>query len=175
MRQRISIYLAFHSVIHQPYGIQLHYLGLTLRLNGREIIPRNGEVNINDLPVGGSGRYDTLECLSEVPYRGRIGVAYWKYTDPDTLADHKVDDINCEGDECKSPHIGWQSTLGIYRNGSSYYGVVRLGRRFENATEGLFTCHYEGDRYTPVSVNIIYISSEFYCHSRLIFCDTCIN
>ena len=117
-------------------------------------------MNITDLPVGGCTRYDSLECLSHVPHQGRREVAYWKYTDLDTLVDHKVDDINCEGDECKSSYIGWQSTLGIYRNGSSYYGVVMLGKRFENATAGLFTCHYEGDSDSRVSVSIF--ESEFY-------------
>ena len=110
---------------------------------------------ITDLPVGGCRRYESLECLSDVPYRGRMEVAYWKYTDGITLKDHKVDDIHCKDDECKSPYIGWQSSKGIYRKGTRYYGVVRLGRKFENATtEGLFTCHFEGDSNTPVSVNI---------------------
>ena len=125
-------------------------------------------MNINDLPIGGRRRYDTLECLSDVPYQGRKEAAYWMYTD-DTLVDHMVDDIHCKSYKCNSPYIGWQSSKGIYRNGSSSFGVVRLGRRFENAALGLFTCHYEGDSNSPVSVSIIHIASEFYLHSRLMW------
>ena len=129
-------------------------LGLTLKLNGKKIIPNNGEVNITEFPVGGCRRYDTLECRSDVPYRGRMEVAYWKWTD-DTLKDHKVDHINCKGDKCESPYIGWWSTNGIYRKGKRFYGMIRLGRKFENTTLGLFTCHFEGDRKdTTVSVRI---------------------
>ena len=136
-------------------------------MKGKEVIPHNGVVNINDLPVGGSGRRDTLECLSDVPYRGRVVTAYWVYTD-DTLEDHMVDDIHCKGDKCENPDIGWQSSLGIYRNGRRYYGLVRLIRRFENATLGLFTCHYEGDNNISVSIDNS-IASEFYLHSRLLW------
>ena len=124
-------------------------LGLTLWLKGKEIIPSNGKVNITDLPVGGCRRYDTLECLSELPYRGRVEKAYWKYTD-DTLENHEVDDIRCNGDDCW--RFGWQSTMGMYKKGKKYYNVLRLGRRFETASEGLFTCHFEG--CPAVSVNI---------------------
>ena len=124
-----------------------------MRLNGKRIIPNNEEVVVTDLPVGGCRRFDTLECLSDVPFRGRMEVVYWKWTD-DTLKDHKVDNINCKGDECESPYIGWWSKNGIYKNKKEkrYYGAVRLGRRFENATLGLFTCHFERDSDTPVSV-----------------------
>ena len=128
-------------------------LGLTLRLNDKKIIPENGEVDITDLSIGGCRRYDTLECLSDVPYRGRMEKAYWKWTD-DTLKDHKVDDIDCKYGECTSPYIGWQSSEGVYKKGKRYYGVIKLGRKFENATLGLFTCHFEGDSNSPVSVNI---------------------
>ena len=128
-------------------------LGLTLRLKGKEIIPNNGEVDITDLPVGGCRRYDTLECLSDVPYRGRLENAYWEYTNPKT-GEKRVDTIRCKGDECKSPYIGWQSSRGIYRKGRRYYGVVRLGRKFKNATAGYFTCHFKGDSGPSVSVNI---------------------
>ena len=131
--------------------------GLTLRLKGKEIIPDYGEVVITDLTVGGCRRYDTLECLSDVKYRGRVEKAYWKYTDQYTLEEHLVDDIHCKDDKCKRPDnaTGWQSNRGIYRNGSSYYGVVRLGRTKENAVKGLFTCYFEGDSKYEVSVNII--------------------
>ena len=129
-------------------------LGLTVRLNDKKIIPKNGEIVITDLPVGGCRRYDSLECLSDVPYRGRMEKAYWKYTDPDTLEAHEVDDVNCKDDECKSPYIGWQSSENIYKKGKRYYGAIRLGRKFTNATLGHFTCHFEGDSDTPVSVNI---------------------
>ena len=128
-------------------------IDLTLRLKGKEIIPENGEVEIGDLPVGGCSSYDTLECLSEVKYRGRVEKTYWNYTDPNTFKDSRVDDIRCKDDECKSPDIGWQSNLGIYRKGKAYYGVVRLGRSSENAAEGLFTCRFEEE--TPVSLNIV--------------------
>ena len=80
------------------------------------------------------------------------------YTDPFYLEDHEVDDIYCKGDECRNADLGWWSRKGKYRIGNRYYGMVRLGKRFENATAGLFTCHYEGDR--PVSVHIF--ESEFY-------------
>ena len=147
------------------YNFQVYYksslyliplgLGLELRLKGQKIIPTNDygqateEVDINDLPVGGCRRYDTLECLSDVPYRGRVEKAYWKYTD-EYLVDHKIDDIRCKGNDCWK--FGWQSTMGIYRKGKRYYSVLRLGRRFENATVGLFTCHFEG--CPAVSVDI---------------------
>ena len=138
-------------------------LGLTLRLKGKETIPNNGEVDIADLPVDGYRRYETLECLSDVKYRGRVEKAYWKYTDPNTLKDYLVEDIldHCKGAECKNPDVdnafanGWRSNRGIYRNGSRYYGVVRLGRTEENAVEGLFTCYFQGDSKPAVSVNII--------------------
>ena len=160
--------ISFSNTLPLGYGLYLHYLGLTLRLKGKEFIPENGEVVITDLPVGGSRRYDSLECLSNVPDRGRMEEAYWEYADPDNFAlDHRVDNIHCKGDECKSPDIGWWSSKGTYRKGKRYYGVVILGRRFENATVGLFTCHYEGDSSSPVSVSII--ASEFYHHSRLIW------
>ena len=133
----------------------LYYLGLTLRLKGKEIIPNNGEVNIATLPVGGCRPFDSLECLSDVPYRGIVEEAYWVYTDPNTLEDHVVDDTHCNGDECKSPDIGWQSNMGIYKKGKRYYNVVRLYRKAENAVEGVFTCYIEGDSNSPVSVTII--------------------
>ena len=138
--------------------------GLTLRLNGKKIIPKDGEVHITDLPVGGCRRYDTLECLSDVPYRGRVEKAYWKYTDLD-LKDREVDDIRCKGKDCWK--FGWHSNLGIYKKGKKYFGVVRLGRRFENATTGIFTCHFEGDSDSPVSVNISELTSyhELYAYS----------
>ena len=125
-----------------------------MRLKGdpKEIIPNNGNVSLTDLPVGGCRRYDSLECLSDVPYRGRLAKAYWVYTDPNTSENHVVDDIRCKDDECKSPDIGWQSSRGIYRKGKQYYNVVRLSRRL-NATMGLFTCYFEGDS-NSVSVNI---------------------
>ena len=136
-------------------------LGLTLRLKGKDIIPKDGEVNIIDLPVGGCRRYETLECLSDVPYRGRVEKAYWKYTDPDTLVEHKIDDIRCKTtDRCKKSEIGWQSSKGIYKNkmDKKYYGVVRLGRTKENAEVGIFTCYFEGDSDDErVSVNIVTI------------------
>ena len=125
-----------------------------MRLKGQKNIPINqyGQatetVDITDLPVGGCRRYDTLECLSDVPYRGRLPNACWNYSDPNTFEDHQVDDIRCKGNDCKSPSIGWQSTLGIYRKGRSYYFVVRLGRSNENAEEGVFTCFVEGDKVT---------------------------
>ena len=120
-----------------------------MRLKDNVIIPNNGEVEVAGLPVGGCRRYDTLECLSDVPYQGRVEKAYWVYTD-NTLEDHEVDDIRCEGNECWK--FGWQSTMGIYKKGNRYYNVLRLGRRFENATIGSFTCHFEG--CPSVSVNI---------------------
>ena len=128
-------------------------------MKDKDIIPENGEVNINDLPVGGYRRYETLECLSDVPYRGRMEKAYWKYTDDRDHKDHKVDDIRCK-DECKSPDIGWRSTLGIYKNKTEYYGVVRLGRHNEAAAAGVFTCHFEGDSDGPVSVKIVTMTVE---------------
>ena len=115
---------------------------------------------ITDLPVGGCRRYETLECLSDVPYRERVEKAYWEYNDLDTLKDHviEVDDIRCNTtDRCKNPEIGWQSSKGIYRNkmDKKYYGVVRLGKTKENAELGHFTCYFEGDSDGPVSVNIV--------------------
>ena len=131
-------------------------------MKGKEIIQNNGEVDITDLPVGGCRRFDTLECLSDVPYQGKVEKAYWEYTDPNTLEYHVVDDIRCEGKDCWIS--GWQSNMGIYKKGKKYYNVVRLGRRFEYATTGLFTCRFKGDSEPSVSVNIgecevtIYIS-----------------
>ena len=135
--------------------------GLTLRLNGKKIIPNNGEVVITDLLVGGCRRYDSLECLSDVPYRGRMEKAYWKYTDTHTLKDLRVDDIRCNTSitgRCKNPEIGWQSSKGIYRNkiDNKYYGVVRLGKTKDDAELGHFTCYFEGDSDDKqVSVNIV--------------------
>ena len=115
-------------------------------MKGKEIIPGIEEVEITDIPVGGYRRYDTLECLSDVPYRGRVENAYWVYTDPNTLEYHVVDDIRCkDDDDHKCGKFGWQSTLGIYKKGKEYYSVVRLGRRNENAARGVFTCHFEGE------------------------------
>ena len=135
----------------KPDQCELLPLGLTLKLKGKEIIPDGGEVVIDDLPVGGCRRYDSLECLSDVEYRGPgiFEKAYWVYND---LEDSLVDGIHCKGDECKSPDIGWQSSRGIYRKGSRYYGAVRLGRKLKNAAVGRFTCHFEGE---SVSVNIL--------------------
>ena len=116
-------------------------------MKGKENIPDNGEVEITDLPIGGCRRYDTIECLSDVPYRGRVEKAYWEYTDPNDLDKYyKVDDIRCEDDDDhKCWELGWQSTLGIYKKGKEYYSVVRLGRRNETAASGVFTCHFEGE------------------------------
>ena len=131
-------------------------LGLTLRLKGKKVIPDSGEVNINELPPGGCRRYDTLECLSDVPYRGRKEKAYWKYTDTITLTENMVDDIRCKlYSKCKSPDIGWWSTRAIYRKGKDYFNSLRLGMASNKAEVGLFTCHIEGDDKTPVSVNIV--------------------
>ena len=47
--------------IHTKSGYGLLHLGLTLRLNGKKIIPDGGEVNITDLPVGGC-RQEILRC-----------------------------------------------------------------------------------------------------------------
>ena len=112
-------------------------------------------MEITDLPVGGCRRYDSLECLSEVPYRGKVEEAYWVYTDLDTCEDHVVNDSRCEGDECWK--FGWQSTLGIYKKDEKYYSVVRLGRQNETAAGGVFTCHFKGDSNPPVSASINYI------------------
>ena len=121
-------------------------------------------MEITDLPVGGCRRHDTLECLSDVEYRGEFGMAYWVYTDS-TLENHLVDGMcNKTANGCRNSDIGWHSTLGIYKKDKRYYGVVRLGRKFENATQGLFTCHSENDSGFSVSVNII--ASKFYLHSR---------
>ena len=112
-------------------------------------------MDITDFPVGGFRHYDTLECLSDVPYRGIMVKAYWKYTDPITLREYKVDDIHYKvRPNCRSPDIGWRSTRGIYKKDTSFYSLLRLGRFSENATVGLFTCHIEGDRDSPVSVTI---------------------
>ena len=118
-------------------------------------------MNITDIPVGGCRRYETLECRSNVPYQAVLRTAYWVYTS-NTLEDHHVDDIRCNmtTNRCRNSDIGWWSRKGIYKKGKRYYGLVRLGKRFENATVGRFTCHYEGDIDSPVSVNII--ASEFY-------------
>ena len=111
---------------------------------------------ITDLPVGGCRRYDTLECLSDVKYRGRDEKAYWVYTDPNTFKTVRVDSIHCKtADRCKNPEIGWQSSKGIYKNGSGYFAVVRLGRNAINPAVGFFTCHVEGDSNSPVTVEII--------------------
>ena len=113
-------------------------------MKGKTIIPKDGEVSITELPVGGCSRYDSLECLSDVPYRGRVEKAYWMYTDPYTpTITQRVDTIRCKDDECTSTDIGWWSARGIYKKGKGYYGVVRLGRRFENARWGLLTCVFE--------------------------------
>ena len=134
---------------------------MTLRLKGKEIIPNDGsgKVDITDLPVGGYRRYETLECLSDVPYQGKVEKAYWVYTNPysETLNSSLVDSIRCSSTGgCQSPDIGWQSSRGIYKSkkDKTYYGVVRLGRSTETTMEGLFTCVFEGDSNTPVSVNI---------------------
>ena len=132
-------------------------LGLDLRLNGKKVIPNGGNVNITDLPPRGCRRYNTLECQSDVPYRGRMERAYWKYTDPITLTEYKVDDIRCKDcPKCKSPDIGWRSTTAIYRKGKNYFNSLRLGMACDKAAAavGLFTCHIEGDSNSPVSVNI---------------------
>ena len=113
-------------------------------------------MQITDLPVLGCRRYDTLECLSDVPYRGKFEKAYWEYTDPNDIGKYyKVDDIHCENNENHTCwEFGWQSTLGIYKKGKNYYGVVRLGRRIETAARGLFTCYFEGDSGPRVSVSV---------------------
>ena len=130
-------------------------VGVTLRLKDKKIIPNNGEVNITDLPVGGCRGYDSLECLSDVKYQGRIDVenTYWIYFDPITRIEYEIDDVRLKVRE--SPDIGWRSARGIYRKGISYYNVLRLGRVSEKPAVGLFTCHIEGDSNSPVSVNII--------------------
>ena len=80
------------------------------------------------------------------------------YTDPITLNEIRVDDIRCKvRRKCESSDIGWWSARGIYRKGKSYFGVLRLGRAFEEAAVGVFTCHYEG---SAVSVNIIASESK---------------
>ena len=115
-------------------------------------------MNITDLPVGGCRRYESLECLSDVPYRGRVDKAYWVYTDPITLNEIRVDDIRCKVHrKCESSDIGWWSARDIYRKGKSYFGVLSLGRAFEEAAVGVFTCHYEE---SAVSVNIIASESK---------------
>ena len=120
-------------------------------------------MNITDLPVGRCRRYESLECLSDVPYQGRMEKAYWKYTDPITLMEYKVDDIRCKvRPKCKSPDIGWWSIKGIYKKGKRYYNVLKLGRVSEEAAVGLFTCHIEGDSNSPVSVIIGESKSRIY-------------
>ena len=112
-------------------------------------------MNITDLPVGGCRRYDSIECRSKVPYRGRLEKAYWVYTDLTTGEKSRVDDIRCEArDRCKSTDIGWQSSRGIYRKGRRYYNALRLSRRSKCATGGEFTCHFNDDSNSPVTVNI---------------------
>ena len=86
-------------------------VGLNFRSKGREMIPKNGEMNITDLPVGGCRRYDTLECLSDVPYRGRLKKAYWVYTDPFTNDTCRVPSIRCKGNECNHTlggRVAWE-------------------------------------------------------------------
>ena len=125
------------------------------------MIPNNGEVVITDLPVRGCRRYDTIECLSEMKYRGRVEKAYWNYTNTTSLKVYKVDDFRCKfRRNCQTPYIGWWSASGIYRKGKSYFNVLRLGRVTKNATVGLFTCNFEDDKYDPVSVNIVACESK---------------
>ena len=136
-------------------------VGLNLRLKGKKIISNNGEVVILDLPVGGYRHYDTIECLSEMKYRGRVEKAYWNYTNTTSLKVYKVDDFRCKfGRNCKTPYIGWWSARGIFRKGQSYFNVLRLGRVTKNATVGLFTCNFEEDNDDPVSVNIVACESK---------------
>ena len=120
-------------------------------------------MNITDLPVIIDGcrgyAYNSLECLSDVKFQGlrRVNAenAYWMYTDQINHTEYKIDDVRCHN--CKSPDIGWQSTTGIYRNGNSYYYVLRLGRVSEEAAVGLFTCHIKED---SDSVNITACESK---------------
>ena len=121
--------------------------GLEFRLKGRVDISNDEEVNIATLPEGGCRRYDTLECLSDVPYRGRVEKAYWVYTDPFTEKTYDVPSIRCRGNTCNHA-LGWQSSMGIYRKGRKYFGVVRLGRTKEQPAEGNFTCYFDGDSST---------------------------
>ena len=123
-------------------------------------------MNITDLPVLNDGcrgyAYNSLECLSDVKYQGlgRVNVenAYWMYTNLINGKKYKIDDVRCRN--CKSPDIGWKSARGIYRNGKSYYNVLRLGRVSEEAEGGLFTCHIKEDSDSPVSVNITACESK---------------
>ena len=149
-------------------------LDLTLRLKGKEIIPEDGEVVITDLPVGGCRRYDSLECLSDVQYRGRVENAYWEYTDPYTLITQRVDTIRCKDDECNSTDIGWWSARGIYKKGKKYYGVVRLGRHFENARWGLLTCVFE-EKTVSVTIGECDIIAMLFYLRTLTLIATCIQ
>ena len=128
-------------------------VGLEFRLKGRVVIKKGEEVNIANLPEGGCRRYDTLECLSDVKYRGRLEKAYWVYTDPFTNDKCRIPSIRCKGDKCNHA-LGWQSSMGIYRKGRKYFGVVRLGRikKHRYPAEGNFTCYFEGDRDFSASV-----------------------
>ena len=118
------------------------------------MIPNGGEVVITDLPVHGCRRHNTVECLSDVIYRGRVEKLYWTYTNTTSLQEFLVDDFRCHHD-CKTPYIGWWSVRGIYRKGKFYFNALKLGRVTKNATVGLFTCHLEVENGDPVSVNLV--------------------
>ena len=119
-------------------------------------IIRNGKTYINDkhFPIGGFRFYNTLECRSDVKYRGRVENAHWAYVDPVTKEEQRLD---CEGAECEELQktIGWRSYSSIYKNGTTYYGTVRLGRTSEKAVDGTFKCYFKDDSNSPVSVDIV--------------------
>lgn len=87
-------------------------------------------------------------------YRGRVESAHWAYVDPDT---HEEQRLDCKGAECEELQktIGWRSYIGIYRNGTNYYGTVRLGRTSDKAVDGTFKCYFRDDSNSPVSVDIL--------------------
>lgn len=117
----------------------------------------NGLTDIKDkyYPVGGCRRYNTLECLSDVKYRGRVENAYWAYVCPHSDEECRLDGT---GGECEcNQDVGWHSYMGIYKNGTKYYGTVRLGRTSARALEGTFKCYFEDDSNTPVSVVLKYL------------------
>ena len=149
-----------------------------------EIFSDSENVTTSDFPDLGCKRLDSLECLSGVPYPGRMVKAYWKYTDPITLKEYKVDDIHCNFRpklKCESPDIGWRSARGIYRKDKRYFNVLRLGMVSEEPAVGLFTCHIEEDSKSPVSVYIVESESNIIIvifhreYSTLLFLAVCIK
>ena len=133
------------------FNYVLFYLGATLTLRG-DSIPTNSNIlitNINPTTHENPTNTEALLCLSELP-QNNVMIGDWYL--------HPTQQSTEEEDRIRSGVIeqGWFRNRAVSGDGR----IVRLHKKYFDAGEGVFTCHFAGDKNTPTSVGIYYPSES---------------